>query len=176
MGIPVNLLLSSQKHQGVPFFPKLSNLHLQAPLVSTPFLRNQVMFKRSVLVALPIIMRVKTMYGFCYHFNNQRFRHSNTTNYFTAAWSAFHLKHIVSLFVSRELLLLFRRKASWPSGVGRPVTKRSACRRSPEASMSSKHMSCYVMLCYIMLCYGMLCYAMLGCVMLCYVMLCYAII
>ena len=43
LGSPVNLLLSSQKCQGAPCFPDLSKIitSAAAPLVLTPFVRNQ---------------------------------------------------------------------------------------------------------------------------------------
>ena len=43
-GTPVNLLLSSQKCQGVSFSPNLSTLitFAAAPLMLTPFVRNQL--------------------------------------------------------------------------------------------------------------------------------------
>ena len=42
-GTPVYLLLSSQKCQGIPFFPNRSTIctFAAAPLVSTPFVRNR---------------------------------------------------------------------------------------------------------------------------------------
>ena len=58
MGTPVNLLLSSQKCQGVPFSPNLSKIitFAAAPLVLTPFVRNQVShrgFRAQTLGFLP---------------------------------------------------------------------------------------------------------------------------
>ena len=38
--------------------------------------------------------RTPFMYGFNHHFNNQRFKHSQTIDDFSAAWSAFHLTNV----------------------------------------------------------------------------------
>ena len=42
--------------------------------------------------------------GYYYHFNNLRFQTITANNDCSAAWSAFHLKHVVFSFVSRKIL------------------------------------------------------------------------
>ena len=44
------------------------------------------------------------MYGFYYHVSSLRFNDSRTSMFFSAAWSAFHLKRVIIMFVSSEVL------------------------------------------------------------------------
>ena len=57
-----------------------------------------------VFVGAGAPMTLKLMRVINYHFNNPRFRDSQTNTFRLAAWSAFHLKHAVVCFVSSEIM------------------------------------------------------------------------